>query len=662
MVDEYEGCKIAGNEFRIDDYIRIKRMGKSHTPIYDVGCIERLYQSYQDKFVTVRWLHSSKSNANYLRESSDEHVQADIELTSIDSLCYVFDDWNEYERVTKTNKNKRDSKYRDDEILYYLQPSDDYDDNHDESTDGDDDELSENDDDDNNYQNMDKQTAKRKLIKRKSTAGRKSNKNQYVPQYSNVSVYNTVHTNQTTVLEPGDCSDSDSDSGSDNENKNINKLHNKLNHKFTSATAKLQLSALPSTLPCRDEETQQISEFLTTAVIRGGSVGGLFIGGMPGTGKTACVHQVIRELKQQSSLPRFNFIEINGMKLHDVNSTYSVIYKSIFHQNIATNKACTALDKYFRTVSSKRICTIMLVDEIDYLLNKKQDVIYNLFDWTGRRSSRLCVVCIANTMNMPELLQSRVQSRMGLQRLRFKSYDKTQIQLIVKSRLRGLQLFDDSAIELCSLKVAAQSGDIRRALQICRRAIELCQAELSLLQNQYNTIQSTLDHSNSTLNNKRRRTDPKLLKQLNDQSLQHKPTQIDNLPVKPQHITQAIVQLQDSTANQFITAMSAHQKLLICALMSCTKMITGDASVFCDVPLNSIRDTHVRLCSNIKDINSNLTLIEYLSLLTSLNDLHIIRCTCYKRSRFPLVKLQVEPRDIVNALENDELWNQVYNG
>lgn len=42
-----------------------------------------------------------------------------------------------------------------------------------------------------------------------------------------------------------------------------------------------------------------------------------------------------------------------------------------------------------------------------------------------------------------------------------------------------MDVFDDDAVELCSRKVAAVSGDVRRALNICRRAVELVGADAS---------------------------------------------------------------------------------------------------------------------------------------------------------------------------------------
>ena len=58
--------------------------------------------------------------------------------------------------------------------------------------------------------------------------------------------------------------------------------------------------------------------------------------------------------------------------------------------------------------------SVVLVDELDLLVNKNQKVIYNLFDWPFHPHSRLIVIAIANTMDLPErLLANKVSSRLG---------------------------------------------------------------------------------------------------------------------------------------------------------------------------------------------------------------------------------------------------------
>lgn len=55
----------------------------------------------------------------------------------------------------------------------------------------------------------------------------------------------------------------------------------------------------------------------------------MYISGVPGTGKTATVHEVIRVLRdsEDEDIPEFTFIEINGMKLTEPNQAYSMLLK-----------------------------------------------------------------------------------------------------------------------------------------------------------------------------------------------------------------------------------------------------------------------------------------------------------------------------------------------
>ena len=121
----------------------------------------------------------------------------------------------------------------------------------------------------------------------------------------------------------------------------------------------------------------------------------------------------------------------------------------------------------------RMMVTLVLVDEMDQLVTRTQSVLYNLFDWPTRPGSTLAVVGIANTLDLPERLLPRILSRLGLHRLPFQPYTQQQIQTIVKSRLSGIEAFDAQAVEYAARKVAAVSGDVRRALELCRRAAEI---------------------------------------------------------------------------------------------------------------------------------------------------------------------------------------------
>lgn len=54
-------------------------------------------------------------------------------------------------------------------------------------------------------------------------------------------------------------------------------------------------------------------------------------------------------------------------------------------------------------------------------------VLYNLFDWPYRPGARLVVVGVANTMDLPERLGGKMQSRLGCERIVFQSYTRQQV-------------------------------------------------------------------------------------------------------------------------------------------------------------------------------------------------------------------------------------------
>ena len=55
------------------------------------------------------------------------------------------------------------------------------------------------------------------------------------------------------------------------------------------------------------------------------------------------------------------------------------------------------------------------MDELDQLMTAKQDVVYNFFNWPTLVASKLIVIAVANTMDLPErVMTGRVRSRLGL--------------------------------------------------------------------------------------------------------------------------------------------------------------------------------------------------------------------------------------------------------
>eukprot|EP00887_Chlorella_sp_A99_P005150 scaffold40.g5150.t1 len=222
---------------------------------------------------------------------------------------------------------------------------------------------------------------------------------------------------------------------------------------LSAARGLLTLQAVPRSLPCREAERQQVVEFVEEALSEDGRAQGkcLYISGIPGTGKTATVHEVMRGMRRRAEAG-----------------------EAMTGERASPARAAAALEKMFSGGGggALRQPTIVLVDEMDLLVNKSQTVrgvLYNLFDWPGRKGSNLSIVSIANTMDLPERLHPRIGSRLAGRRVVFHPYTREQLERIVGSRLEGVPAFDARAVTFIARKVANCSGDVRRCLELCRR-------------------------------------------------------------------------------------------------------------------------------------------------------------------------------------------------
>ncbi|KAL4434835.1 hypothetical protein ABPG77_005362 [Micractinium sp. CCAP 211/92] len=250
---------------------------------------------------------------------------------------------------------------------------------------------------------------------------------------------------------------------------------------LSQARSMLTLTVVPRTLPCREGERAQILEFVEEVLQEDGGKC-LYVSGIPGTGKTATVLEIMRTLKRRSEageLPKFQFVEINGLRLPSPQHAYSALYEALTGDRAGPQKAAEALEEMFggggRRAGTSRRPTIVLVDEMDLLINKTQTVLYNLFEWPGRKGSRLSIIGIANTMDLPERLHPRIGSRLAGRRIVFQPYSKDQLTTIITSRLEGTSVFKPQALEFIARKVANCSGDVRRCLELCRRAAEIAE-------------------------------------------------------------------------------------------------------------------------------------------------------------------------------------------
>ncbi|CAD8125676.1 unnamed protein product [Paramecium sonneborni] len=253
-------------------------------------------------------------------------------------------------------------------------------------------------------------------------------------------------------------------------------------------------STVPDEILCRDQEKVLITRFIEEGIKNNGQKQALYISGVPGIGKTATVLEVKNQLLSKKL--NFDFIYFNAMNVSTPEDIYPFLYEKITNKKETSKiKSCILLTELFNNHSNMiQQNKVILLDECDNLYTTDQQVLYNLVDWPQQPSARLTVLMIANTMDFPERLKPKLQSRLGNHRIVFKPYNSTQIESILQQRMKTKkikQLFASNTLNYLGKKIATISTDIRKTLSVCRTAILLAKEQL---QKQNILSQIEVDH------------------------------------------------------------------------------------------------------------------------------------------------------------------------
>ena len=254
-------------------------------------------------------------------------------------------------------------------------------------------------------------------------------------------------------------------------------------------------------LPCRKDEQDKIYNYIKQGLQTNGNYNSLYIAGMPGTGKTASVKTIINILESEvkeaqkkrndkalegNGIIPFRTLFLSGINYPNLSNVFKIIYRFIFNKekdkmNIKNyifrlNSFFSHRKKYNKNktlIDPTNSHILLIIDEVDILINTSQSLLYNIFNWTTYDYSRLIVITISNTLDLPNRLLPKIQSRMGSNIIMFKPYNKDELRIIIQDRGIDLKLFSEDAIRLSCVKVAAINGDLRRVFHIFLKAKEI---------------------------------------------------------------------------------------------------------------------------------------------------------------------------------------------
>lgn len=372
----------------------------------------------------------------------------------------------------------------------------------------------------------------------------------------------------------------------------------------------------PITHPCREEQFDQLFINLESAIsAETGTC--IYVSGTPGTGKTSTIREVIGQLElrvQEGELRPFSFLEINGMKMVHPNAAYEHLWEALGRGQMAASNAMTALESAFNSNESlaERGVMVVLLDELDQLVTKGQQLMYNFFNWPSLPNSRLIVIAVANTMDLPErLLSNKISSRVGLTRVQFPGYTHEQLHEILLQRLGDASdLIEPEALDYAARKVASVGGDARRVLDFVAQAVATAQLH-------------------------------------------------NDIPVRTAHVRDITLQSQTSPMNTFLSTLGYATKVLLCALVTSTRRSSN-----IEAPLHEI----LRLARQLVHSSANADVFEHYlftegsarlstfkSAIMELVEGGVLLQQAIRGEATPLVRLMIPVTVIKDALAKDRM-------
>jgi cell division control protein 6 len=243
----------------------------------------------------------------------------------------------------------------------------------------------------------------------------------------------------------------------------------------------LRPSYTPDYLPHRKEQINKMAATLVVA-IRGETPSNILIYGKSGTGKTAVVKYVGRELERTSE-SRGKPCTVLYINCEVVDTQYRVLYHLACHFDKDIPPTGWPTDQVYtefkNAIDTGDRAVIIILDEVDKLVKKGDEILYNLSRINSELdNAKVSIIGISNDLKFIEFLDPRVRSSLGEEEIIFPPYNADQLRDILNQRASMAfksEALDKDVIPLCAAFAAQEHGDARRALDLLRVSAELAE-------------------------------------------------------------------------------------------------------------------------------------------------------------------------------------------
>lgn len=416
-------------------------------------------------------------------------------------------------------------------------------------------------------------------------------------------------------------------------------------------------SSDPGRLVGRDEERSELSAFINSS-IESRTGGCTYVSGPPGTGKSALVSEVIASIPESTC---FKSAYVNCMSMKTSKDIYATLLEALCEEvEIMEGEEMLTLQGMFVPRKGTDKVYVVTLDEMDHILSLDLDFMYKLFEWSLQTSSRLILIGIANALDLTDRFLPRLKARnLKPHLLPFLPYTSGQIKNIITSRLRTLLPTDSTspehvpfihpaAIDLCSRKVAGQTGDLRKALDICRRAIDLIENETKRKHQQVIDEQILESPSRKVLVENTNLSSPVGPSPSKVQQQRSLASSLSALTAETAprasigHVNKITAAVFSNGNTQRLKTLNLQQKAALCALVALEKKKRAAAANVMATPfkngqsaptVKSLYDTYCMLCRQ-DSVLQPLTSTEFRDVIGSLETLSLISAVDGKNGSF----------------------------
>ncbi|KZC06886.1 PREDICTED: cell division control protein 6 homolog [Dufourea novaeangliae] len=390
-------------------------------------------------------------------------------------------------------------------------------------------------------------------------------------------------------------------------------------------------SSVPETLPGRESELSQLEKFMEKH-LKNGTSASLYISGPPGTGKTACLSKLM--LKPEFKT-RFKVVYVNCTTMKSAITIYGkIIHELGLTASKSGKNSKTVIEKY---LISKHKMLLLILDELDQLESQRQSVLYSIFEWPLIQNSKLLLIGIANALDLTDRILPRLQAKCELKPklMHFPPYTKQQISNIITERLSDAKvsdLFTGNALQMLAGKVAAVSGDIRRALDISRRVVELAESH---------KLAQILQPTN---NNEINTGSPK-----KQQFVAEKPVDLKEVITVLNGVYGGSQNIEKEEST-----FPLQQKLLLCSLLLILNKGRNK-----DVTVGKLHEVYKKVCKkrNIHAVDCS----EFVSLCSLIETRGILKLTTKREPRLSKVNLEWDQEELDAALQDKNMMAEIIN-